>query len=151
MILTPRCGAMVFLGGGMSYGCSMSYANMSCGCELCPQIQSAVSGKVALKAPSLQEQPAWTAASMLLVDYGLLGCGVSCAMQLYLGSPPGLRSTSNLELESTGINASLKTYLKLVLFLCSRAGRRAVVLLEAYITAVPLCQFCVAALLLVLV
>lgn len=81
-----------------------------------------MSGKVAERAPSLQEQPAWTAASVLLVEHGLPGRGVSCATQLYLGSPPDVRSISNLELESTGINASLKTYLKLVLFLCSRAG-----------------------------
>lgn len=86
------------------------------------RVCSAGGGRAAGRAPRLQEQPAWPAATVLLVAYVVLGCGVSCAVQLYLGSLPDVQSTSDLELKSTGLNAPLKTPLKLVLFLRSRAG-----------------------------
>lgn len=55
---------------------------------------------------------------------------------LSLGFAPDVRSTSGLELENTGVNAPLKTHLKLVLFSLWRASGR---LLEAGVIAVPLC------------
>lgn len=89
--------------------------------------------------------------SVLLLEHVLRGPGVSCAGQSYLGSPPDAVSASSWESRRAGVRASQKTYLKLVLFLGSRAGGRAAVLLEAYIAAVPPCPRCVAALLCVLV
>lgn len=85
-------------------------------------MESAAGGEAAQRAPSLWEQPGRTAASVLLLESGLPGPGMSCTLPSYPGLPPDAQSTSDLELERTGVNVSLKTYLKLVLFLRGGAG-----------------------------